>query len=483
MSERPVGNHDIIATRIHPKIREKLPIWGLIQDSYAGGQRYTGKRHLFRYPKESKIEYEARAKRAVFFNHVQPLADMIAGFIYKTPIVRKVVGALDFMVSKASRRKTLESFMQTVAVHSVMYTVGVLVDSPAFQEGEVKTKADEISRGIKPYCVMYTPDKIRDFYADDQGVLQWILLDDSELEADDPMVEAKQKTIYRLWTIESITDFEIKAANGEQEVTVVRERPNPIGEIPFIFVNWRDMDEDFIAETPFEDIALLDRQIFNFLSYFDQMVAGGTFKSLFYPSIDGAVPESIMKEGLGDLSVVPYPPAEGGKPFYDGQGLSEVGPFIAGMEMYFSQIMEKLGLDMEQKKTSSPQSGYAKELDFARCEALLKLGSEQLRNTEIRIFELAAKWTGTEAPGIEIKYPANFASKDIAQALQGLYQLLTAPFRTMRKLAWKEIASLALPDLSTKDRQALDQEIESLPEPTRPTSVKDLADQEAADRQ
>lgn len=472
-----------IATRRHPQIKAKEAIWNLIADSYAGGEAYVRKGHLFRFPKENRIEYEARVKRAVFFNHVQPLSDMLAGFLFKKGVKRKLPTGLEFLESSATKRKGLNSFMQTVSIHSLMYTCGVLVDSPKFNTDNIRTKADEALLNLQPYCVLYTPDKIRDFYVEEDGQLLWVLLDNTEICQDDPLQPARKKVVYRLWVRDKIQDFEIKQSktSASSEVTLIAESVNPLGEVPFIFVNWRDMDDDFIAETPFEDIAMLDRAIFNFLSYFDQMVAGGTFKVLFFPITSPEdLPKSVEEEGLGSLSVVPYPAMGGAKPFFDGQGLQDVAPFVAGMEMYFEQIMQKLGLDRD-KKQAAPQSGYAKELDFSRCEALLQLGAEQQENTERRIVELAAKWLGIQNPNPEIEYSSDFASEDIDAELTRLYQLLTLPFKTMRKLAYRQIAARALPGIPAEDQKAIDTEIEAYDKKPEPTS--NLVKAEAAVRQ
>lgn len=449
-----------IATRRHPQIAQKERIWSLISDSYAGGDVYLRGSHLIQYPKESTVGHEARKKRSVYFNHVQPLADMLAGFIYSRKIERKIPTQLQYMVEQASKRKSLDSFIQTVAIHSLLYTCGILVDSPS-DAGEYLTEADRQEAGKNPYCVLYMPNRIRDFYCDDEGCLEWVLLDNSTTDASDPLKPGMIKKVYRLWTRTEIIDYNIEIKNNQSEAQEIARREHTLGVVPFIFVNWRDVDEDYICETPFEDIALLDRQIYNCLSYLDEMLAAGTFKMLFFPvGSKEDIPQAVIDAGVGGSSFVVFNMESKSPPFFAGHTLDDVAPFVSAMQMYMGEIYSKVGLDKDQEKLYV-QSGVAKDLEFQKCEAMLRLGAKQLEQTEKKIFELAAMWTGGTADGVEITYGVDFQSDRIDDQLTRLYTLSMQPFEKLKKASLKKIVGMVLADLPEQDRTEIIAEIDA----------------------
>ena len=75
---------DIIFNRRNPILKQHEFIWGLIYNSYNGGIDYQNGKYLFKYPKESDESFKVRKERAVYFNQIQPLADIISGFLFMT---------------------------------------------------------------------------------------------------------------------------------------------------------------------------------------------------------------------------------------------------------------------------------------------------------------------------------------------------------------------------------------------------------------
>ncbi|MCF1577746.1 hypothetical protein, partial [Escherichia coli] len=69
-------------------------------------------------------------------------------------------------------------------------------------------------------------------------------------------------------------------------------RAHGVGYVPFHFVNWRDIEDDQISDSPMEDIAILSQQIYNVLSLLDEQLHTGTFSTLFFPvNKIGDIPE------------------------------------------------------------------------------------------------------------------------------------------------------------------------------------------------
>ena len=445
----------IIALRRHKVILEKSSIWRLISDSYCGGETYTNNNYLHQYPREPKVEYTARKARSVFLNHVQPVADVLAGFIYTNPPERKTPKELEYLYDKCSKQKSLDCFMLSVATYSAQYPVGVLVDSPKFDPKEVKTVAARREKGLNPFCVMYMPWQIRDFAVDNKGELLWILLDNSYAEKTDPLKPEEEKTVYRLWTKMSYQDFEIPS--GDKDIKASEEIPHNLGIVPFRFINWKDKDEDLLSETPFEDIALIDQAIYNNLSLMDEMVNAGTFKTLFFPEIKkGDLPAEIKHQGVGNLSVIPFPGDASHAPFFAGATLEDITNIIQVFEFFLAQLYDKVGLGTDQDK-KYVQSGKAKELDFEKAASFLKAGAKSLEDCEKFIFHTAGLWEGTTYTDkdIVIKYSCSFKEEEVDALLARLFGILSLGYKSLKKMAVLKIAQKLSSDLSEAEKEEL----------------------------
>ncbi|MDZ4726194.1 MAG: YlbF family regulator [Leptospira sp.] len=450
------GNElEIIAKRRHPKLAKKHAIYELILDSYKGGQDYINKSYLPQYPRERESDYKARKARSVYFNDVQPIADTMAGMLYETPVQRdKLEGKYAEFTSNISKGKGVDSFMRTLAIHSLLRTVFVLVDSPSFDSSQVVTEKDRIDKKLSPYAVIYFPEQIRDFSLDDKGELRWILLDDSYLDNENPLSEAAKKTQYTLWTSSEFKKFII---SDDGKVSVQEEGTHKVGAVPGFLCSWRDLEDDGIADTPFEDISILGKKIYETISYMDETIASGTFQILFYP---GEPPKEASSKGIGNLSIVPFDPASSKGPYFDGPGLRELFPFIQGLEVYLKKALSIMGLDKDQEKSNS-QSGTAKKLEYRKAYAILNQGASVLEEAEKKIFSLFAKWQGDQTPPeYKVSYNRDFdpESLDIqVKRLISVYDTIIIP--SIRKRITLELLPKLFPNLDAKEMKALESQV------------------------
>lgn len=442
---------DLIKNRRSTELAEKEDIFKLIRDCYAGGATFKKGGHLVQYPREPISVYKKRQDRAIFLNHTQPLCDTLVGFIFSTPPVRTVPDKLKDVVDRANRKRDLNSFMKSVTTHSLLYTCGILVDSPKFDPEEIKTEADRLEKGLHPFFTLYYPWQIRDFAFGDDGTLLWVLLDDSHTKKDNPLIEAESITVYRLWTPEFFQDFDL---TNEK---VGAQTPHPCKEVPFRFVNWRDIDEDYVAESIFEDISLMDKSIYNTLSAMDEMLMSGAFKALFFPArdVEKDIPAAIQKGGIGNLTVVPYRGDLSGTPFFDGPELSEVSQYLSVITWTAKEIYKKVGLDKDEEK-SGAQSGEAKRREFLRAASLLKIGSTQIAQTERVILGLALKWLTNGADmdesAIEIQYADDFDPDSVDETLARLKIAQEIPIKEIQVEVFKAIIRAVLSEFIDEER-------------------------------
>lgn len=455
----PENQWEVLASRRHPKIVEKLDIWNLLSESYEGGLRYIKSSNLFRHPKEGSKEYAVRKSRSVFFNHVQPIADVLAGFIFSTQPQRTIPAEISFANENISKGKALASYMLNVAIQSQLFTCGTLVDSPSFKADEIKTEKDRKEKNLNPYCVFYYPTQIRDFYLDDRGELEWILLDDSYLDSKDPLSPASEVIQYTLWTKQYFTKIKkVKLDKGEKKEewqVVASQKPHSIGKVPFVFHNFRDNNEDMVTETPFEDIALLDRAIYNNLSLLDEMLHSGTFKMLFVPvEKENDIPTSVIESGVGGLSVFPYNGKLSSSPEFKGAGLEDVQSFSVAINMYLKEIFSKVGLDKDQER-AYVQSGIAKKMEYKKAEAFLRHGAAQLESAEKQILYFLGKWLDKDFKDIKVDYQKNFNEDEINETLSRLYEVMNLPISSIQQKAEEEIIRKVFSFLDSKEVEEL----------------------------
>ena len=426
----------------------------MIELNYYGGEYYNDGNYLFQYPKESDASYKVRKSRAVLFNQLAPIVDLLVGFIFANQPQRVNIEKVEYIIENASKGATINNFMRSVAKWSLMFTCGVLVDSPDFDAATVVTEQDRENAGLNPYALLYKPERIRDFSVNDRGELTWVLLDNSHLDNTNPLEPDMDVVEYRLWTADSWTDFIIDGGKVEPGLS----GNHTVGYVPFKFVNWRDDNIDFIAESICEDLAMINRAIYNLTSYADEMLAAGTFKMLAYPSMDGTVPEGL-EQGISPLGILPYP-QEGDTPTFIGAELQEMDSFIKAMEMFMTELLKKVGMDNDEEK-AYVKSGAARKLDFEKVKTILTGGASELQKLELWIYQTAQAWKGEDSD-IEVTYTKDFLNEDVDEKLARFSQMALLPYDTLTKELHKLMAAVALsndiqPEIMDKITKEIDE--------------------------
>lgn len=462
----------VIRDRRHPALLARDLVDRMIDDNYRGSFKFMRGGYLWRYPRESLRSFDARRKRAVPWLHIRDLADVLGGLLYASAVERKFPSELEFMFERTSQSMGLNSFMQTLAIKSSMHTVGLLIDSPEFTSEQVKTKADETALNLNPFAVMYMPWQIRDFEFDDNGQLQWVMVDNSRTISDNPEKARTALREYRLWEPTKITDYVFRFAKGahgqhghghhgqhgaagseasQKEEIEVSERENPTGMIPFRFVNWRDNDEDGLNDGgPFDDAALNDQKIYNFLSYLDETLASVGFKILFYPiKNEDDVPDDILEEGVSGLSVALFRGELSNKPFFEGPSVTDVEPFLKAIQEHIKQIYQRFGMDKDQEK-AYVQSGVAKAMEFRKAEALLTRAATNMEETEVWMAKTMARWRGKEVEATAT-YTKSFKSDEVDTRLSRLQMAADMQFQEVKKSAVRRIIKLQFPDATEEE--------------------------------
>jgi len=449
----------LLATRQSAKIKEKLPIGKTIYDAYSGGSRFINKDNLFQYRIEDNIRFDKRLERADYSNHTQQLIDMLVGFVNANPPKREIEESSSYIEDSIFKGKSLQSLMNMVATNCLKSTVGILVDSPADLP---ETEAERIEQGLNPYVVYYTPWQICDFEIDDNGELIWIILDNSYLDKTDPFADAAEKKIRRLWTRDFYQDIETKKVDGKEIYELSDEHEHGLEIIPFIFVNCRDNDADLICDSPFEDVVIKSRLIFNIASWASEVLASSSFQILLFPYDTQADIKAIAKTfdpksgGIADLPVVPFK-ATTQRPSFEGPDI-DIDKFINMINQLTKEILSKFGMKEESK--GSWESGVAKSIDFEKTEAFLKTLSLQLQECERKIVQFCAMYEQKEIE-FKIDYHFTYEKADVDKQLNRLAMAFTIPSQNTQLKAYKEMVKLTFPDAEGDEIDLLVKDINS----------------------
>lgn len=451
---------EILFKRRNKKLKDKYEIWKLVYQAYKGGLDFINSENLVQWRLEDNQRYKDRLKRADYTNHTQQLIDMLIGFIYAKPVKREIEDKYSYIFDSIYKNKSIDSLMNTVSTNCLKSTVGILVDSPEINDD--LSEADRTKNGLNPYCVFYEPFQICDYEIDDKGELIWILLDNSYIDSSDPYTEPQEIRIKRLWTRNYYQDVqEFKDNNNETIYDIGDEINHNLGIVPFIFVNAKDIDDDYITDSPFEDIALKSRTIFNISSWCDETLAGTAFQVLFMPYETQQDMEvisnlfSMQKGGVGDLACIPF--KAGSQPPTFGGTVVDIEKYMNRIKHHTDEILLKFGIKSESKGYWN-ESGVAKSIDFSKTESFLKSVSLQLEETEKRIIYLCSLWEGKEIKAT-IEYSRDYEKPDIQSELNKLMMLFTFPSDEIKMKAYIEAVNLLFPKLTADEIDVMKKEL------------------------
>jgi hypothetical protein len=211
----------------------------------------------------------------------------------------------------------------------------------------------------------------------------------------------------------------------------------------------------------------------------DETLFSGTFKVLFYGCDKPKDLKDEIPNAIGNLSVIGYP-KDANMPDFRGPGVESIDAFLNSIKFFIQQMFSNVGMDKDMEKLY-PQSGKAKDIEFEKCEALLRSTANQLEEMEEFIYETCALWMG-EPIEIKIEYQKKFSYEDIDTALTRLYQAMTLPLEAIKKEALKQIVGKTFQGMDSKQYKDLLKQVTSEMEKTTPVDTTNLANQESQNR-
>lgn len=466
--------------RRHPEYEEKKAHWDFLEDTYEGGREWF-KDNVFRYIKEGDIEFADRLTRAYRFNHSREVVDLLNKYLFKQNIQRNDTDAPE-SVKRFWKRSTrnglsIKELSRQISKKSSIYgRVGVVIDTTNGVSGTpVLSKADEKRSGVRTYAYVVGPEQLLDYAFDEDGALEWVLIEEAVRDAADPMASSGDEVErFRLWTK---TDWQLYQEFREGRRKVVRlvdSGVHNLGLVPVVLADNIIADEEYCAQALIDEIAYLDRAVANYLSNLDAIIQDQTFSQLAMPAqnvLPGEDNYTKLTE-MGTKRVFLYDGEGGAAPFYLAPDPKQAQIILAVINKIINEIYHTVGLAGERTKSDNAvgidnSSGVAKAYDFERVNALLAAKADSLEVVENKIAYIVARWSGEEITDDTdlVSYPDDFDTRglydefDIAARLM----LIGAP-DAVRQEQMKSVLDKLFPQLAKDIRAKMEKELKEWPE-------------------
>lgn len=269
---------------ILPEVVDMLVVWQLIDDCLAGqitvknnGQKYLIKPNADDTSAENEAAWQARLKRAVFYNVTGRTHKGLVGQVFAKPPSIDLPASMLPLVDNIDGSGVQLDQQAKIALGYVVGKgrAGLWVDYPSRtdEDGTVMptTKADLAAGNVRPTISLYRPEVIINWRTKAIGsltVLTLIVLQETCL-LDDDGFEPKYGVQYRILRLDDDGKYTVdimRRIDGEWVsqglVTPLDGKGLPFDRIPFQFIGVENNDVT-ISQPPLLDLALLNIAHFN----------------------------------------------------------------------------------------------------------------------------------------------------------------------------------------------------------------------------
>ena len=212
--------------------------------------------------------------------------------------VPKPAGAwAEFTADVNNRNDSLSEFRREVqAAAMALGQTFIVVDKP---NSDTISLADEIQSG-SPFFIHYYPWDVVDWDLDEYGMPYWVKLKEVDRSVhSDPFEESGgDKIRYKIWFRDRWT---LINSDGKS----IASGDNPLGEVPIVPVlNRKKKNSPFSGISALNDIAYLNKRIFNLGSLIDQFAFNAAFPMLRNPQVPGGESGDIS---VSERTIFEYP--------------------------------------------------------------------------------------------------------------------------------------------------------------------------------
>lgn len=376
--------------------------WKYLYKSYMGGNAYRKGEFLTRYQMETETEYQDRLAVTPLDNHCKGVISIFNSFLFRNPVYREYGSlendpVLENILNDADQEgRSLDAFMKDVSTYSSIFGMcWVLVTKP---NSNAQTRAEELLNGNRPYLSLVSPLNMLDWKYERQPNGTYRL---SYLKYIEDYVQ--DEVVYKEWYDETIITTIVDRDKKEVTQTIVEE--NGLGMIPGVCVYNQRSPQRGIGVSDIDDIADLQRAIYNEYSEVEQNI-----RLSGHPSL---VKTAGTEAGAGAGAIIQIDEGldPGLKPYI-------LQPTGASLESLYKSIDAKVDaidriahLGAMRENTASTMSGVSREMEFQQLNAALAEKGDQLELAEENIWTFIAIYQGKEWDG-KIDYPDNYNIQD-----------------------------------------------------------------------
>lgn len=497
MKEATAKQIQALVQRVHPEYNAMLNHWRFLDATYRGGRGWF-EEHIFKYYKEGDTEFKDRKARAYRFNHTREVVDLINKYLYRRHPTRKSDDApqsiKDFWLDVDGSGMDIQDFVRSASTKaSVFGCPWVVVDSTVTEVPDNASEADVQDGRI--YAYILDPEQVRDFSWGDDGELNWLLVEETYRDDENPMVSSGEvRYQFRLWTRTHWYLYRPKddeqtqpkpevhrTSNASVDDTVKQghnyelhdDGPHGAGVVPAIRLDNVPSENLWTVPALINDIAYLDRAVANYLSNLDAIIQDQTFSQLAIPAQNLMPGDDDYKKVIeaGTKRIFVFDGENGQQPFFLSPDPKQAELIITAIQQIINEIYHSVGLAGERTKQDNAKgidnsSGVAKAKDFERVNSLLLSKAQAMQAFENKLVKLVTRFAGEESKLSEdnplVVYPDSFDvvglldEIDIATKLS----LIEAP-AVMRARQMNVISTKLFRDASQSDLAEIEREIKA----------------------
>tara|TARA_R100001086_G_scaffold72369_3_gene34771 strand:- start:869 stop:2314 length:1446 start_codon:yes stop_codon:yes gene_type:complete len=423
---------------VHNFYEDQLPNWMYYIRSYMGGEEYKGGRFLQEYNLELEGEYENRINNTPVDNHCRNIVHIYSSFLFRTPPTREY-GSLNeepnlesFLKDCDFDGQSFNGFMKNAQIFASVYgNCWIFVDKPSVQ---ADTLAQEIDMEIRPYLTLFTPENVVDWHYDRMMNGKYVL---DYCKVREEITDERE--LFRIWTPQEIKLVEMN--KNKKKSTVLDVQENQLGMIPAVILYNKRTPRRAIGLSDLQDIADIQRAIYNELSEMEQLI-----RLTNHPSL---VKTSGVEASAGAGSVIQMPDEldSGLKPYLLQPSGSNLQSIQNSIEQKIEMIDRITHMSGVRQTKSQVTSGIALQTEFENLNSVLSEKADLLENAEEQIWRLYGKYQQRDFDG-SVEYPDSFNLRDYASDLQYLQMARASGVQssTFRMEVDKQIAEAVVDD-------------------------------------
>lgn len=391
--------------------------WAFLLDSFIGGDDYRRAGYLTKYQLESESEYQARLLHTPLDNQCASIISTYLSFLFRNDIERNFgtwEGQADvqsFLADADFEGRSFNAFMKEVATWSSVFGHTWVLMNKA--NSGAQSLGQEIDMGVRPYLSVITPMVVNDW--------NWRRNLNGSYEL--VYIRYIEEVVAKMTIVKEITPEEIRTwalDDEKKEAHIQAIEPNTLGRVPAICVYNRKSIVRGQGVSDLQDIADVQRMIYNLTSEVEQSIRLDGHPTLVVP------PTAQIGSGAGGMIVL----QDGSDPALNPYYLEHNSNNVDAIRNTINDLTDKIDKmantgAVRGVRSQSMTSGVAMETEFQLLNARLSEKADSLELAEEQIWRLFGLYQGRAWEGA-VKYPDSFSMRDVQREYNELVTAKTA---------------------------------------------------------